>query len=337
MFNISRLNKYIIIIIFLSFSLSACRREEVSETKILFNTYCSITVWASQRGGEEAIRSAFERMGEVESKFNIHSETSPLYRFNREGGDIEDDEIANVVKEALEIAGKSKGAFDPSVYPLLEVWGIYGEGSGIPEEKQIEKALKKVGYDNISIENGRVYSAVEGLGIDLGGIAKGYAVDEGIKELKRAGIDSALIDAGGDIYALGSKNGREWRIGLQNPRGEGNMSVFKVSDRAVVTSGDYHRYFEEGGDRYHHIIDPQTGYPSEEVVSATVIGPKAMTADGWATAVMVMGVREGLEAIKEMEEYEVFMITSEGEAVSSQGLDKYGADMNLDLLHKLDE
>jgi thiamine biosynthesis lipoprotein len=171
------------------------------------------------------------------------------------------------------------------------------------------------------IENGKIKFAKRGMGIDLGGIAKGYAVDAAIRVLKEKNVESAMVNAGGDIYVLGRKHGKPWRIGIRHPRRGGEiLGIVEVEDKAIVTSGDYERYFFSEGKRYHHILNPKTGYPANECQSVTIVAKKATIADGLATGVFVLGPREGMDLVESLEEVEGVIVNKEGEMSVSSGL-----------------
>lgn len=295
-------------------------REKIQKkTRFVMDTYCTIQVQGNHQAGK-AIEKAFERIEEIDKKFNVLNMTSILYHFNQRNTPITDKEIIGLIETAINISKESNGAFDITVYPLMECWGFYNESHILPEKEKIKKCLKTVGYQNLQIKNMQLTKANNSVKIDLGGIAKGYAIREAVNVLKSEGIKSALIDAGGDIYALGTLKKRKWGIGIRNPRGDGIIGAIKVNDTAVVTSGDYERYFERDGIRYHHILNPKTGYPSRELASVTVLAPDPVLADAWSTALFVMGKEKGLELAEKLQEIETFMVTADGQEICSSGL-----------------
>lgn len=166
---------------------------------------------------------------------------SPVYDFNNGNAAITDDEIVALVNTALQISEKSGGKYDVTIFPLIDLWGFFSESPELPRREKLNEVLKAVGYGNLTINNGILDKKEEETKIDLGSIAKGYAIGEAGKVLKRAGIKSGLIDAGGDIYALGTNYGKPWVIGIRNPRGEEVAGTLELSDMAVITSGDYER------------------------------------------------------------------------------------------------
>lgn len=289
------------------------------QTRFLMDTYVTIEI-PGDADVAKVIEKALDRMEQVDRKFNVLNQESPLYRFNHENVPITDPEIIGLIQTALEVSKVSGGAFDITVYPLVDLWGFFRGAPAVPAQSDIAASLKMVGWRKLSIRNGSLTKLDKNVEVDLGGIAKGYAVGEALKVLKGAGITSALIDAGGDIYAVGQLHGNPWKVGVRNPRGEGVMGVLEVSDLTVVTSGDYERYFEKDGVRYHHILNPETGYPANELVSVTVICDDAVLADGLSTALFVLGSQKGMELVKSLPGVDVMMVTREGKVLCSPGL-----------------
>lgn len=289
------------------------------QTRFLMDTYCTIQAFGPKDITDKAITVAFNRMEEIDGKFNSLNPKSPLYTFNVNNTPIRDSEINNLIEIAQEISERSSGAFDITIQPLVELWGFYGNSPDLPERTAIEKCLQIIGYKNLLITENQIDNSSQDIRIDLGGIAKGYALREAAEALKGAGVDSALIDAGGDIYAIGKIKGENWKIGIRNPRGEGDIGVLEVSNLAVVASGDYERFFIKDDIKYCHILDPRTGYPARELASVTVVSPDPVRADAWATALFVLGL-EGMKFVEEAEELEAIMITVDMKLFCSSGL-----------------
>lgn len=286
----------------------------------MMDTYVTIYADGSKETTSRAIDLALDRMQEIDTKFNILNPKSPLHTFNQQGLPISDEEILNVVRAALDICQKTDGAFDITVCPLIRLWGFYGESPHLPREQQIKDCLKKIGYKYIVIKDGKIHSVKENISIDLGAIAKGYAVSQAVKVLRKEGVTSALIDAGGDVYALGKKNNKLWKVGIRSPRGEDLLGYLEVENTAVMGSGDYERFFVKDGRRYHHIFNPKTGYPAEGLSGITVISPDPMMADAWATVLFVIGPERGLDIVEKMPGMEAIMVTTSGEILYSSGL-----------------
>lgn len=284
------------------------------------DTYVTISALGPARITSAAIDSALERMHEIDTKFNPLNPGSPLYAFNRANTPISDPEIVSLIAIALKASKESEGAFDITVMPLLELWGFTNKSYRIPSEEEIKDCLKKIGYQHLLLKRGKLVKDNDGTEIDLGGIAKGYALIESVKVLKEKGVTQALIDAGGDIYALGKKAKGLWRVGIKNPREEGILGYVEVEDLAVMGSGDYERFFIKNGKRYHHIFNPKTGYPTEGVTGVTLIYPDPIRAQIWAKIPFLMGPKKGLEWLEKIPGVEAIVVTSSGALLYSSGL-----------------
>jgi thiamine biosynthesis lipoprotein len=290
-------------------------------TRFLMDTVCTIYI-PGPKTVLPVIDKALDRAEEIDKKFNCLNPDSPIYAFNHNNKPIRDPEIVEVAQKALAVARQSDGALDITVYPLVRLWGFFGkQGPRLPSEREIKECLKHVGYKYVAVQNGEVRKLRPDIQIDLGAVAKGYAVDEAAKILKQAKIRSALVDFGGDIYAIGEIRNRPWTVGIRNPRGEGEVGGFEISDLSTATSGDYERFFEKDGVRYHHILDPKTGYPSRGLISATVISADATLADAWSTATFVLGKEKSLALAEKTEGLQgVVLITPDGKISSSSQL-----------------
>lgn len=270
----------------------------VSAARFLMGTVVSIeTPAVPGMDISDGISGAFEEMARLEKIFSIHNSDSELSRLNRAAstGPVKvSDELFYVIKKAAEYSPKTAGAFDITVKPLRDLWTDSGEKGQPPDDKSIAEARSKTGIDSIDLDDksGTVAFSGAGMAIDLGGIAKGYIVDRAIAVLKARGITSAIVNAGGDMYCMGSRpDGSKWKVGIQNPRDKKDVVYdIMVMDKGVDTSGDYERYFSVGDRRYSHIIDPRSGLAvGDGIVSATTVADDSMTADVFATALCVLG------------------------------------------------
>lgn len=299
--NFKKLNLLVLSVI-VCFCFSSCSEKKASSTEFALNTVINITAYGDK--ADEALSAAFKEVKRIENLLSCHIDTSEISKINNSAhlSPVEvSQETADVLSKAIDVSKKTSGAFDISVKPLVDLWDIKAENPKIPSDEEIENALSVVGYENIVIEGSSVSFKKEGMQIDLGGAAKGYCTDMVIKKLKEYGVKNALIDLGGNIYALGkNEQGGKWKIGLQDPSGERgkHFSVEEISDKTAVTSGSYERYFEKDGKIYHHIIDTKTGRPSDSgLISVTVISKNSFEADMLSTAIFVMGAEE-FEKIK---------------------------------------
>lgn len=295
------------------------------KTRFLMDTYCTIQAFGKKIRVERAMEKAFDRMAEVEAKFSVLEPDGVLHAFNGPSLEygIKDREITDLIRTALWLSAESAGSFDITVFPLLDLWGFYDNEIRIPAEELIKNELEHVGYGKLVLTDGGLMKTDEKTRIDLGAIAKGYAVAEAVKVLKKEGIAAALIDAGGDIYCYGTRRKRLWRVGIRDPDNEGVIGVLAVSDMAVVTSGDYERFTEIDGVKYHHILDPGTGYPADGLKSVTVVSPDPVLADGWSTAFFVLGAERAMKIAEEKKDLEAVVITAQGDLRYSSGIKKY--------------
>lgn len=297
-------------------------QEAYSTDLFAMDTYMSFTAYGSH--GEEALAEVRERMAELEGLWSVTEESSEVYRVNHSGGQwvAVSGETAELIAFALEMAEETGGALDPTIYPILEAWGFTTEENHVPREEELQRLLTTVDHRRVRTEGNRV-ALEEGMMLDLGAVGKGYAGDLAVGLLREKGVTSALLDIGGNIQALGSKpDGRDWRIGVRSPFGEGSLGVLEVSDRAVVTSGCYERYFVgEDGKRYGHIIDPATGYPVENgLLSVTVIAKEGRLCDALSTSLFVMGLEKAVEYWRSAPEFEMLLVTEDGTICLTEGI-----------------
>ncbi|MFH1190873.1 MAG: FAD:protein FMN transferase [Candidatus Omnitrophota bacterium] len=312
----------IIIIIGISFwrtqSIFGPRLEK--QCRMLMDTYVTVYAYGKKPAVTEAIDQAYQRMKEVSEKFNAHDLKSPIYAFNHSGVPIRDEEILELVRIALEISQRTEGAYDITVFPLVKLWGFYGQNPELlPAPDKINQALSSVGYKHLRLTERELTKDQKNIFIDLASLAKGYVVGQGIEALRESGVSSAIIQAGGDIYALGDNKGKPWGIGLRDPRKEGLLGYVQITDQAVMGSGNYERFFIKEGKRYNHIIDPQTGYPAEQASGVTVIYADPVLADAWATALSVTGPA-GLKIIETIPGMEAVMVTGSDKILYTAGL-----------------
>ncbi len=301
-------------------------RQEVRRSRILLGTVVEITALGSDPDRlESAVSDAFAEMGRIENLMSPHIAESDVARLSRADQPLEvSPETAEVLEFGREIARKSGGVFDLSLGRLKALWGIEGEAPRVPQPEEIRAALAGIGPDALTLVGRRVVKGRPELAVDLGGIAKGYALDRAAAVLAAAGIVRASVNAGGDLRLLGDHGERPWRIGIQHPRDPLELlATLEVADRAVVTSGDYERYFERDGRRYHHLFDPRSGYPAAACQSVTVVADSAMLADALATAVFVLGPERGLVFLAGFPGTEALIVDRAGQLHQSPGMGEY--------------
>ncbi|NQS99724.1 MAG: FAD:protein FMN transferase [Candidatus Omnitrophica bacterium] len=288
---------------------------------MLLGTIVEITVTDKekpQQAKADAIKQAFAEIARVEnmlSRFKPDSDVSRINSFAQHEPIKVTPETIRLIEKSNEFSQLTNGAFDVTIQPLTEIWGLatkYREDP--PKASQITKALNRVGYQNVKVVKNEqsVAFTQPGMSIDLGGIAKGYAVDMAIQVLKKEGIRNALVNAGGDIYCLGQPNqDNKWQIAVQHPRDKNStLTIIELRDKAIATSGDYQNYIQIKGKRYSHIINPKSGQPCTEVpASVTVLSADCLTADALATSIYVLGPEKGMNLINQLENTEAIIVS----------------------------
>ncbi len=297
--------------------------EPVDRTALIMGTLVEIKIYDTEHDkAEQAASAAFREMNRIEQLLSRHVDGSEVSRLSRAAESLEvSRETADLIRSGQRIARISHGAFDLTLGRLKELWAIDGDQPRVPAAAELQDALRGVGPAALTVEGRRVSKTDPGLHIDLGGIAKGYAVDRAVALLRQAGITSAAVNAGGDISLIGDHRGEPWRIGIQHPRKPQDILVtLPLTDSAVVTSGDYERYFERDGIRYHHIFDPTTGQPARLCQSVTVVAGDAASADALATAAFVLGPEKGLQLLEKEPGVEGLIVSITGRIVKTSGL-----------------
>lgn len=337
---------------------SVAVRPESRAESIGFTMGTVARVVAEGPDADAAVAAVMEEMDRLTSlldRFRPYSHVALLNASNGEWVELAP-EVVDVLQEALRLAELTGGAFDPTVAPLIDLWGFVEEelpaGEGVehdhtgvaashaaagssssptrmagtapPEPEAIAALLPLVDFRGVEMdpEGGRARFSKPGQAIDLGAIAKGYGVDRAVQMLREQGVVRGLVDLGGDVYALGTRaDGSPWRLGIRHPRRSGQiLGVLHVSDAAVATSGDYERYFEHGGARYTHIVDPRTGWPASELASVTVVAPSGLWADALSTAAFVLGKEEGLALLERLPGVEGVLVDKELNVEITSGL-----------------
>ncbi|MFC1629527.1 FAD:protein FMN transferase [Gemmatimonadota bacterium] len=273
------------------------------------------------QGVIDAIEAAFAEVVRVDRLMSTYRNESQVGVLNRTGRVEAGPDLLRVLERAWTVSELTSGAFDITIKPLLDLFSrLFEQEERAPEPDEIEACLQRVGYRRLTVE-GNLISLPAGSEISLGGIAKGYAIDLAVAALLQEGIDNALVNAGGDLRALGDREGEPWRVAVQNPRERGGLlATIPLSTMAVATSGDYERFFDPDRE-YHHIIDPRTGLSARGVMSVTITASSALDADALATAVFVLGAVDGLALIESLDGIEAFLVTDEGMIVTSGGMD----------------
>lgn len=288
-------------------------------------TQVTVEVWHEDAQiAEKGIQSVMDDMRRIDRLMSPYRQDSQVSQINRQAAKAPvrcDPELFHLIARSLDISRMTKGAFDIS---FASVGYLYDYRQKLhPDKEQIESGLPAVDYRYIRLNSDTqsVRFLRKGMRIDLGGIAKGYAVDHGLQLLGALGIDHAIVTAGGDSRVRGERWGRPWKIGIRAPRDPaGVVAMVPLIDTAISTSGDYERFFVENGVRYHHILDPTTGRSADAVRSVSIIGPDATTTDALSTSVFVMGPEKGLALVNTLHDIEAVIIDNKGRMQLSDGL-----------------
>ena len=288
-------------------------------------TAIRVELWCEDGAlARRAIDAVMREMWHVDETMSPYKDDSELTRINQEAASKSvtvSAEMFGLLARSLEFSRLSDGCFDVTYAAVGHLYD-YRQRTR-PSERALEQARAAVGYQYLSLDPGTcsVRFGRPGMRIDLGGIAKGYAVDRGTQILREHGIQSAIVTAGGDSRILGDRRGRPWNIGIADPRRPGEMiAVLPLADVAISTSGDYERYFEEGGERYHHLIDPRTGRSPSGVRSVTILAPDGVCAEGLSKSVFVMGVEDGMGLVASQVGADAVVVDAAGVLHYSNGL-----------------
>lgn len=298
----------ILVLLSLLFSLvSGCSaQKDYDRTFPLMGTFVSIKTKNSV-SAKKSVELAVERMMEVDGVFNRFSRESEVSNINSSGGSGKaglSDDMCEVLDLSFRLNKMTMGALDVTISPLEEAWGFYDveRKRTLPDAERVKILLGSVGMSKLTFDKTgkRLYFKIPRMKLDFSAVAKGYSVDCAVERLKVSGIKDALIDAGGDIYCLGDNGGKQWAVGIRDPRNRKNViATIRLSDKAIATSGGYEKFIDVDGRKYPHIIDPATGCPVDnKVLSATVIAYDCATADGLATAFFVLSPDESLDIVE---------------------------------------
>ena len=297
-----------------------CRREEA-----IMGTAVAVELWSDDRTvGEAAIDAVMDEMHRIDHAMSPFKPNSELSRINRDAASMPvpiSDEMAYLIARSIEFSRLSGGAFDIT---YASVGCLYDYRQGIkPSHEALERARAAIGYQHLILDTKArtIRFARDGVRIDLGGFAKGHAVDNAAAILRDRGIRHAFVSAGGDSRVIGDRRGRPWTIGVRDPRRPGEVvAVLPLEDVAISTSGDYERYFEKDGVRCHHVIDPKTGKSPGSVRSVTILAPNGLTTEGLSKSVFVLGVEKGMRLIESQTGVDAVVVDADGVLHYSSGL-----------------
>lgn len=309
--------------------------EADSGYKEVMGTFARVLVVApNKRTAQRCIASAFEQLQKVDNLMSVYNPESELSKVNRLASNQPvkvSESTFDVLEKALYFSKLTGGAFDVTVGALVDLWRESAEANHPPSSQAITAARSKAGYQNLLLDanNMTAHFAADEMKLDLGGIAKGYAIDKAVEAMEKEGARGGMVDVGGDIRCFGIAVGRKrhWLIGLQDPNitNEGTILTLKLSDSAVTTSGDYRRFVVIDGKKHSHIVDTNTGQSSEKLASVTIIASNATDADALATAVSVLGQKKGIELVDSLPDIEAVLITPglDYKMIMTEGAQRY--------------
>ncbi|WP_455089528.1 FAD:protein FMN transferase [Peptoanaerobacter stomatis] len=314
------------------------KQEQQSDEKMLLqdkmfflNSILTLNIIDEDADKDEIYKKVQERVQELEEKFTINADSSEVSEINQNAG-IRPVKVSKdtyyVIKSSIKYSELSGGKFDITVGDLVKLWGIGTDKEKVPSDDEIKSALAKIDYRKIVLDDTAqtVFLQDEGMVIDLGAIAKGYVADEIIKILEENNIKSAIVNLGGNVYVHGSKNGKDFKVGIRDPFSQdanAYFGIYKTQDESIVTSGVYERYFIKNGVRYHHILSTSTGYPIDnELMSTTILTKNSMVADALSTTTFALGVDDGLKLIENTPGVEAIFVTKDKKVYITSGVNK---------------
>jgi FAD:protein FMN transferase len=320
---------YCLVLFFSNQSLAQTPKWHGDEQSIM-GTKISVQLWVEdETKAEVAIAAVMDEMRRIDQQYSPWIETSQLYKLNQAVATATkknpvtiSDELSFIMEKSFYYSQITEGAFDITFASVARYYDYRAKLK--PSDAQREALLPAINYQHIHLDSKthQVWFDHDKVYMDLGGIAKGYACDRAIEILKKFGVKSASVTAGGDTRLLGNKSGKPWMIGIKNPRAEDAVAItLPLEDTAVSTSGDYERYFiDSNGERVHHIINPKTGKSTKGIMSVTILGPNGIDTDALSTTVFVMGAEKGLALINKMPGFDAIIITEQGKVLYSNGL-----------------
>lgn len=315
-----------VIVIFASLLILRGGGKDITYTRVLMGTVVEITIMDGDKSAfDKAADDAFNEMKRLEGLFSSYNPRSEASSISKEAGVYMvkvSGETLEVIENAIKVSELSGGAFDPTIGVFGRLWGFSGESGVVPEKKDVERLLHLVDYREIKIDKEASKAGLgrDGMVLNLGGIAKGYIIKKAVDVLKKEGVERGIIHAGGDMAVFQKKRDKPFVIGIQHPREKRLLGEVYVYNGAISTSGDYERFFMKDGVRYHHILDPKTGFPADRSRSVTIIMDDATQADALSTAVFVMGPQTGMELVKKLHA-EAVVVDPQGNVTVSNGFD----------------
>lgn len=314
---------YYIFSFFLIILLSGCEKKEEAKTAEIYamDTVMKLTVYGEEK--EEAVKEARKLIQKYDALWSSDGKNSDIRKINESAGEFVAvaPETYELLQKSIAISEMTEGAFDVSIEPVVSLWGFDNKDYRIPDETKRKKAVQYVDYRKILLREPNQIKIEKGMKIGVGGIAKGYTSNKLMETFRSMKVSAAIVSLGGNVETFGEKSsGGLFRVGITNPLSSDLLlGTIELTDKAVITSGNYERYFEKDGVRYHHIMDRKTAAPAEnDLASVTVIGEDGTMCDGLSTALFVMGKERALAFQKEHTEYDIILVTKNGDVISTE-------------------
>lgn len=310
--------------------------KEYSKDVFAMDTYMSLKAYGPH--GEEAVTAAVDEINRLDALWSVSSEDGEVYRINHDGEGQLSEASKELLTTAQDLYESTEGAFDVTVYPLMDLWGFTSGKYRVPSKEEIAKTLTQVDQRKLALSQDGYLLLGKKQQMDLGGIAKGYTSSRIMEIYKEYGVTSGMVSLGGNVQALGRKmDGSNWNIGIQDPESkEGDIiGVLSISDQAVITSGGYERYFEEDGKTYHHILNPKTGYPADSGLrSVSIVSEDGTLADGLSTALFVMGKEKAVSYWQMHKDvFDAVLVEVDGSIYVTEGLEKqFSSDRSFEIV-----
>ncbi|MCK5051725.1 MAG: FAD:protein FMN transferase [Candidatus Cloacimonetes bacterium] len=315
---------FILVFAFAAYRYSS-RTYSSQKSSFVMDTIVDIKIETKHKDAKNILDNAFKLMEDYENKFSFYKNDSQIWNFNNSVIDslLIDDDLKEILSISKELYQKTNRHYDITIGALSEIWDFNNEI--VPSNDDIEKAMKQTNFSKLVISNNYLHKP-EGMKINLGSLAKGFIIDEVVEYLEQQNVISGFVNAGGDMRIFGRE--KPFKIGIQHPRNELNelIDIINVGNRSVVTSGDYERYFIKDGKRFHHIIDPLTGYPSQNTISITVITETALMADVYSTALFLLKPEQSLKLAQETEGIDAtiyYLVNGKIEKLETLGMKEY--------------
>lgn len=311
------------------------------ETRDLFAMDTYMTLKAYGKHADEALDASVKEIERIDEMLSTGKATSEIAKINTDGSGNASKETIDLIIRSIKLYKDTDGAFNISVYPIMKAWGFTTEKYRIPGKNELQKLLANMDVNKIicNINAGKVTLEQKGMEIDLGGIAKGYTSDRVMDIMRKYGVKHAVVSLGGNVQTLNSKpDGSAWKIAVEDPKDKSKyIGALSLRDQAAITSGGYERYFKKNGKKYHHIIDPETGYPARKGLSSvTIVSADGTLADGLSTSLFIMGKDKAEIYWKEhSQEFDAIFVEDDGTIWVTEGLkDSFSSDRSIKVIYK---